>query len=165
MSIYIAITDQTDPKSGAVDFFLGTPLNLNLVKDLIETGNDAEFTIHYGEKVQLLMGINEGIMFAGNIYHMIHGNTSTTDRLSIYYVLEINNSLDVINEYQINNSLVDINWDKYELNEMEWITKRSDFIDWNNNFIKQTIAIDWSKLWQFKNNHLMNDDDEKKDKE
>ena len=147
------MTDQIDPNSGAIDIFCCSHWPLNLAAEIQK--DSKKFDFFWFNKIQLLLKINQGVLFSGNVFHQIHGNSTTKDRLTAFWVFEIKNDDNEL-EYE-NNILPDIKWDRYDLEEFSWITKRTDFLIWNNKNI-QNYFVYWmcqyirKTLQELKNN-------------
>lgn len=162
----MALTDQTNPDSGAVDFYCSSHMSLNLILaikeylDNLNDDDDEKFVFQWFEKIQILSAPNEGVLFTGNVFHEVHGNFTNNDRLSVFYVFELYNK-DVVVEYE-NDTLQEIDWKTYNLAEFDWITKRIDLLKWENKTQTKEITIDWSKQFNFIIDTIF---DEEKDKE
>lgn len=146
VNIYIACHDQLKPEDGAFDSYISSHFPLTQAKQHKKYCEVLDEEFKWFQKYQLLLGQGEGLIFLGNVFHSIHGNKSNKPRVSLYYVVKIDN--DEIPGFDVDEDLdeVGLNWEKYKWNETEWIMNRTDFMTWyHKDNTQQVASINWSK--------------------
>ena len=90
MSVYFAVTDQSKEANGNLDVYLGSHWPLNFQDEWKKyTSSNPQFDGFLMDKLQILLEVGDGIIFEGNLLHHIHGNSSDDTRISLFYVLQI----------------------------------------------------------------------------
>ncbi len=133
ITIYIAITDQSNPDSGAFYIFACSHWSLGFAKQHLEYTKHHEIPFQWFKKYQIVLKPNQGLIFGSNIFHQIHGNKTSKDRLSAWWVLQIKDEF--LDKEWVDNNLPDVQWSTYNLEkfhkEVGWIVDRKKSSKWD----------------------------------
>ena len=145
------ITDQSKSENGSIDAFMQSHFPINLAKEFKEyTYLHKECELPWMKRIQLLLQPNQGMIFDGNLIHNIHGNKSNIDRLTAFWVIELQDDRKEPN-YNLSD-LPPMDWTKYALRDFkgEWITKVSTYLEWSA-LNKEALYINLNQEFQFRN--------------
>ncbi len=146
VTVYVALTEQSSANQGAVDFYLCSNLPMSCGATLLNKWETRE-NFFYFHKVQPLLKKQDSVAWWGTTLHSVHGNKSQTDRINLFYVLEIkeptwatyNLHMDLKCTQRGHLTNNDYN---YYCQGFDWITDDETYTAWKNRqIIHQTIRI------------------------